>query len=147
MRRLEDKLATLQSRLMTDENHHINKKSVGATSLRRKSAFTLPRKGAGSVPNIKRHSLQLASTMQGTREDAREDTRKGTRESTPEAGGLTECKWTSNLMPEFKFTGHDTTCDEIGHDTSYPQELNPAASLLHSVCLHSRNYRPSEATQ
>lgn len=121
-------MATLQSKLMTDDNHHIHVITNGATSFRRKSAFTLSRKGPGSFLDMKRYSLQLAPTLKGTCEKTREITLEGTRETE----GSSE--WTSNVMPEF---------NKIGPAVSYPQELNPAASLLHSVSMHSRHYLPN----
>lgn len=110
MRRLGEKLATLQSRLMTDDNHPVHKISPRAGSIRRKSAFTLPRKEPGSFLDKKRHSLQLPPTL-----------KYNTAQQRP-------TEWTADLMPEL---------NEI-HDTMYPQELDPAASLLHSVSVHSR---------
>ena len=123
-------MASLQSQLLTDDNHPINKINVG-TSFRRKSAFTLSRKGSCSALSIKRHSLQLAPTLKGTHERTREYSCKDAHESTRVVSGLTDCHWTSRLGSQ---------CNEIGRDATYPQELNPAASLLQYVSLHSRNY-------
>lgn len=112
MRRLSEKLATLQSRLMTDDNHPIDNITSGAKSVRRKSAFTLPSKETGSDLNPKRHSLQLPPTQSP---NCRRDDNKS----------ASQC--TTNLMPGL---------NEV-HDASFPQELNPASALLHSVSVHS----------
>ena len=113
MRRLGEKLALLQSRLMTDNNHPVHKISSKVGSLRRKSAFTLPCKEPGGFPNTKRHSLQLLPPLKGT---------------TCDADGSSER--IANLMPELN----------ENHDATYPLELNPATSLLHSVPIHSRTF-------
>lgn len=111
MRRLGEKLAILQSRLMADNNHPVHKISSKESSVRRKSAFTLPCKEPGIVSDTKRHSLQLLPTLK--------DRTRGAERSSER---------TANLMPEL---------NEI-HDATYPQELNPATSLLNSVSMHSR---------
>lgn len=55
MRRLSEKLAVLQSRLMTDDNHPID----NITSGRRQSAFTIPTTDTRKDLKDKRLSLQL----------------------------------------------------------------------------------------
>lgn len=113
VRRLGEKLALLQSRLMTDKNHPVHKISSKAGSVRRKSAFTLPCKEPRGFPDTKRHSLQLLPPLKDTSRDV---------------DGSTER--TVNLMPEMN----------ENHDATYPLELNPATSLLHSVSMHSRTF-------
>lgn len=125
VRRLGDRLATLQSRLMTADNHHIQKKTAGGFYIRRKSAFTPPRKVVKGVDNTKRHSLQLKPKPQVVHEQMHENTREHTRS----AVALTDCMWTSNPA---------LGCYD--REVSYPQELNPTSSFLYSVSLHSRNY-------
>ena len=120
MRRLSEKLATLQSRLMTDENHPVHKITSGASSNRRKSAFTLPRKETKSVLNAKRHSLQLSPMT------PKSNTRDAEKSGKRDPGN--EVEWTAEPLPEVNAV----------YEAPYPQELNPAASLLHSVCVHSR---------
>ena len=113
MRRLGEKLALLQSRLMTDNNHPVRKISSKAGPVRRKSAFILPCKEPGGFPDTKRHSLQLQLTL---------------KDSTRDADGSSE--QTANLMPDLN----------ENHDATYPLELNPATSLFHSVSVHSRTF-------
>lgn len=115
VRRLGEKLATLQSHLMSEDNHSVNKIPSKASCLRRKSAFTLPHKEPASFRDTKRHSLQLPPTLKYSSRDAEQST-----------------GWTADPMPEL---------NEV-HDTTYPQELDLAASLLHSVCVHSRKLSP-----
>lgn len=131
MRRLRVKLATLQSTLMKEDNHHMKKLSGGGAFIRRKSAFTFTRKGAGHVQSMKRHSLQLAPTLHDPCKDGHEISREGPNES----GELRDCN--SELIPEFIEFGCDILC---------PQELNRSAAFLHSDRLHSRIYHPSEPT-
>ena len=120
MRRLRVKLATLQSTLMKEDNHHMKKLSGGGAFIRRKSAFTLTRTGAGHVASMKRHSLQLAPTLQDPCKDGHEISREE-----------------PNKSGEFI---------EIGRDILCPQELNRTAAFLHSDSLHSRIYHPSGPT-
>ena len=132
MRRLRVKLATLQSCLMKEDNHHMKKLSGGGAFICRKSAFTLTRKGAGHVPSMKRHSLQLAPTLQNPCKDRHEISREGPNKR----GELRDCN--SELIPEFiEIRGRDILC---------PQELNSSATFLHSDSLHSRIYHPSGPT-
>ena len=129
MRRLRVKLATLQSTLMKEDNHHMKKLSGEGAFIRRKSAFTLTRKGAGHVHSMKRHSLQLAPTLlcEGGRDISQEGPNK--------RGELRDGN--SELIPEFIEMGRDILC---------PQELNRSAAFLHSDGLHSRIYHPSGPT-
>ena len=131
MTRLRVKLATVQSTLMKEDNHHMKKPSGGGAFIRRKSAFTLTRKGAGHVPSMKRRSLQLAPTLQDPCKDGHEISREGPNKS----GELRDCN--SELIPEFI---------EIGRDILCPQELKRSAAFLHSDSLHSRIYHPSGPT-
>ena len=55
MRRLSEKLAVLQSRLMTDDNHPVD----SITSRRRQRAFTAPVKETGGDLKAKRLPLHL----------------------------------------------------------------------------------------
>ena len=55
MRRLSEKLAVLQSRLMTDDNHPVD----SITSRQRQRAFTAPVKETGGDLKAKRLPLQL----------------------------------------------------------------------------------------
>lgn len=132
MKRLRVKLATLQSCLMKDDNHHMKKLSGGGAFTRRKSAFTLTRKGTGHVPSMKRHSLQLAPTLQDPCKDGYEISREGPNKR----GELRDCN--IELIPEF--------IEILGRDILCPQELNSSAAFLHSDSLHSRIYHPSGPT-
>ena len=131
MRRLRVKLATLQSTLMKEDNHHIKKLSGAGAFIRRKSASTLTRKGAGHVHSMRRHSLQLAPTLQDPCKDGRENSQEGPNKR----GELRDCN--SELIPAFI---------EIGRDILCPRELNRSAAFLHSDSLHSRIYHPSRPT-
>ena len=131
MRRLRLKLATLQSTLMKEDNHHMKKLSCGGAFIRRKSAFTLTRKGPEHVQSMKRHSLQLAPTLQDPCKDGHEISREGPSKR----GELRDCN--SELIPEFI---------EIDTDILCPQELNRSAAFLHSDNLHTRIYHPSGPT-
>ena len=131
MRRLRVKLATLQSTLMKEDNHHMKKLSGGGAFIRRKSAFTLTRKGEGHVHRMRRHSLQLAPTLQDLCKGGREISQEG-----PDVRGeLRDCN--SELIPEFIEMGRDILC---------PQELNQSAAFLYSDSLHSRIYHPNGPT-
>ena len=131
MRRLRLKLATLQSTLMKEDNHHMKKLSCGGAFIRRKSAFTLTRKGPEHVQSMKRHSLQLAPTLQDPCKEGHEISREGPNKR----GELRDCN--SELIPEFI---------EIDTDILCPQELNRSAAFLHSDNLHTRIYHPSGPT-
>lgn len=131
MRRLRLKLATLQSTLMKEDNHHMKKLSGEGAFIRRKSVFTLTRKGAGHVQSMKRHSLQLAPKLQDPCKDGHEISREGPNKR----GELRDCN--SELIPEFIEMGRDILC---------PQELNRSAAFLHSDSPHSRIYHPSGPT-
>ena len=131
MRRLRLKLATLQSTLMKEDNHHMKKLSCRGAFIRRKSAFTLTRKGPEHVQSMKRHSLQLAPTLQDPCKDGHEISREGPNKR----GELRDCN--SELIPEFI---------EIDSDILCPQELNRSAAFLHSDNLHTRIYHPSGPT-
>ena len=99
--------------------------------IRRKSAFTLTRKGAGHVHSMKRHSLQLAPTLQHLCKGEREISQEGPNKRGELRDGNSE------LIPEFIEMGRDILC---------PQELNRSAAFLYSDSLHSRIYHPSGPT-
>ena len=117
---------------MKEDKHHMKKLSGGGTFIRRKSAFTLSRKGEGHVHNMRRHSLQLASTLQDLCKGGREISQEG-----PNKRGELRGDFNSELVPEFIEMDRDILC---------PQELNQSAAFLYSDSLHSRIYHPSGPT-
>ena len=126
MRRLSEKLAVLQSRLMTDDNHPVD----SITSRRRQRAFTAPVKETGGDLKAKRLPLQLPPSQLPP--------------SQLRPSQLPHCqrdkeKSSKNLMSDVNES----------QEASFPQELNQASSStssLSSVSVHSREVSQKNAS-
>ena len=126
MRRLSEKLAVLQSRLMTDDNHPVD----SITSRQRQRAFTAPVKETGGDLKAKRLPLQLPPSQLPP--------------SQLPPSQLPHCqqdkeKSSKNLMSDVNES----------QEASFPQELNQASSStssLSSVSVHSREVSQKNAS-
>ena len=121
MRRLSEKLAVLQSRLMTDDNHPVD----SITPSRRQRAFTTPVKETGGDLKAKRLPLQLPLSQLPPSQlpHYQRDKEKSSK----------------NLMSDVNES----------QETSFPQELNQASSStssLSSVSVHSREVSQKNAS-
>lgn len=121
MRRLSEKLAVLQSRLMTDDNHPVD----SITSRQRQRAFTAPVKETGGDLKAKRLPLQLPLSQLPPSQlpHCQRDKEKSSK----------------NLMSDVNES----------QEASFPQELNQASSStssLSSVSVHSREVSQKNAS-
>ena len=121
MRRLSEKLAVLQSRLMTDDNHPVD----SITSRQRQRAFTAPVKETGGDLKAKRLPLQLPLSQLPPSQlpHYQRDKEKSSK----------------NLMSDVNES----------QEASFPQELNQASSStssLSSVSVHSREVSQKNAS-
>ena len=121
MRRLSEKLAVLQSRLMTDDNHPVD----SITSRQRQRAFTAPVKETGGDLKAKRLPLQLPLSQLPPSQlpHCQRDKEKSSK----------------NLMSDVNES----------QEASFPQKLNQASSStssLSSVSVHSREVSQKNAS-
>ena len=136
MRRLSEKLAVLQSRLMTDDNHPVD----SITSRRRQRAFTAPVKETGGDLKAKRLPLQLPpSQLPPSQLPPSQLPPSQLRPSQLPHCQRDKEKSSKNLMSDVNES----------QEASFPQELNQASSStssLSSVSVHSREVSQKNAS-
>ena len=116
MRRLSEKLAVLQSRLMTDDNHPVD----SITSRQRQRAFTAPVKETGGDLKAKRLPLQLPPSQLPHRQQDKEKSSK-------------------NLMSDVNESQEASFPQELNQASS-------STSSLSSVSVHSREVSQKNAS-